>query len=102
MTETAVKINAELSWVYAAISFNPELLFDIALFGRHSTDTATIFLRQLCEKNDLSDAEFLVDQFGYRTILSQLGLNIGSTTLTETISKNGSHSRIRDDRFHNS
>jgi putative transposase len=52
-----------------------KLVLDVALFGRHGTDPAAAFLHRLREKYDLSDAEFLVDQFGYRTALARLGLN---------------------------
>ncbi|ERG94110.1 MAG: hypothetical protein J07HQW2_00544 [Haloquadratum walsbyi J07HQW2] len=45
------------------------------LFGRHGTDSAAAFLYRLREKHDLSIAVFLVDQFGYRTAPSRLGLN---------------------------
>ena len=73
--ETAVKINGEWSWLYAAIDTGTKLILDVALFGRHGTDPAAAFLYGLREKHDLSNAEFLVDQFGYRTALSRLGLN---------------------------
>ena len=35
----------------------------------------TAFLSRLAEHHDLSEAEFLVDSFGYRTALSRLGLS---------------------------
>jgi putative transposase len=63
--ETAVKINGELSWLYAAIDPDTKLILDVALFGRHGTDPAAAFLSGLAEKHDLSDTTFLVDQFGY-------------------------------------
>ena len=44
--ETAVKINGEWSWLYAAIDTETKLILDIALFGRHGTDSATAFLHQ--------------------------------------------------------
>ncbi len=68
--ETAVKINGEWSWLYAAIDIETKLILDVALFSRHGTDPAAAFLQKLREKYDLSEAEFLVDQFGYRTALS--------------------------------
>ena len=72
--ETAVKINGERSWLYAAIDTDTKLILDVALFGQHGTHPAAAFLAGLREKHDLSAAEFLVDQFGYRTALSRLGL----------------------------
>ena len=73
--ETAVKVNGEWSWLYAAIDIESKLILDIALFDRHGTDLAAAFLHGLRERHGLSDVEFLVDQFGYRTALARLGLN---------------------------
>ena len=73
--ETAIKINGEWSWLYAAIDIDTKLILDGALFGRHGADPAAAFLQKLQEKHDLSEAEFLVDQFGYRTALARLGLS---------------------------
>jgi putative transposase len=61
--------------LYDAIDIDTKLILDIALFGRHGTDQAAAFLHGLREKHDLSDAEFLVTQFGYWTALARLGLN---------------------------
>jgi putative transposase len=73
--ETAVKINGGWSWLCAAIDIDTKVILDVALFGRHGTDPAAAFLSDLAEKHDLSDTVFLVDQFGYRTALSRLGLS---------------------------
>ena len=62
--ETAVKINGEWSWVYAAIDTETKLLLDVKVFGRHGTDQAAAFLADLAEKHDLSNALFLVDGYG--------------------------------------
>ncbi|WP_137290601.1 IS6 family transposase [Natronorubrum halophilum] len=101
--ETAVKINGGRSWLYAAIDLETKLILDVALFGRHGTDPAAAFLHGLREKHDLSDAEFLVDQFGYRTALARLGLG-GRVNYTERnlIEKWFHTLKIRVDRFHNS
>jgi putative transposase len=56
--------------LYAVIDIDTKLILDVALFGRHGTDPAAAFLHGLREKHDLSEAEFLVGQFGYRTALS--------------------------------
>src|SRR6056297_52938 len=45
--ETAVRINGELSWVYAAIDLDSKLLLGVELFDRRGTDPATEFLQQL-------------------------------------------------------
>ena len=73
--EIAVKINGEWSWLYAAIDLDTKLLLDVQLFKRHGTDPAAAFLHGIVEKHDYEDAVFLVDQFGYRTALSRLGLS---------------------------
>jgi len=36
VNETAVKINDEWSWLYAAIDIDTKLILDVALFGRHA------------------------------------------------------------------
>ena len=41
--ETAVKINGEWSWLYAAIYLDTKLILDVDLFGRHGTDPAAAF-----------------------------------------------------------
>lgn len=101
--ETAIKINGEWSWLYAAIDIDTKLILDVQLFGRHGTDPAAAFLHRLREKHDLSDATFLVDQFGYRTALARLGLN-GRVDYTDRnrIEKWFHTLKMRIDRFHNS
>jgi len=73
--ETAVKINGDLCWVYAAIDLDSKLILDAELFGRHGTDPAAAFLHRLTEKHDLSETVFLVDGFSYETALARLGLS---------------------------
>jgi len=73
--ETAVKINGEWSWLYAAIDLDTKLILGVDLFGRHGTDPAAAFLHGLSEKHDLSEAVFLVDDFSYQTALARLGLS---------------------------
>jgi transposase-like protein len=73
--ETAVKINGEWSWQYAAIDIETKLILDVELFGRHGTDPAAAFLQRLTEKHDLSEAVFLVDGYGYQTALARLRLS---------------------------
>ncbi|WP_306061839.1 IS6 family transposase [Natronococcus wangiae] len=101
--ETATKINGEWSWLYAAIDIELKLILDVALFDRHGTDSAAAFLYGLREKHDLSAAEFLINQFSYRTALARLGLN-GQVNYTDRylIEKWFHTLKIRVDRFHNS
>ncbi|WP_435362345.1 IS6 family transposase [Haloarchaeobius sp. DFWS5] len=101
--ETAIKINGEWSWLYAAIYLDTKLILDATLFRRHGTNPAAAFLFGLAEKHDQSDAVFLVDQFGYRTALARLGLN-GRVDYKDRnlIEKWFQTLKIRVDRFHNS
>ena len=100
--ETAVRINGDLSWVYAAIDLDSKLLLGIDLFDRRGTDPATEFLEQLAEKHDLSNTEFLVDGYGYLTALFRLDLSgIRSRLITlypdqpsqDSVRWSGQHSR---------
>ena len=101
--ETAVKINGEWSWVYAAIDTETKLVLGIGVFDRHGTDQAAAFLAELAEKHDLSDATFLVDGYGYRTALFRIGLS-GHLDYTERnlIGKWFHTLKMRIDRFHTS
>ncbi|PCR90376.1 IS6 family transposase [Natrinema ejinorense] len=101
--ETAVKINGEWSWLYAAIDIEIKVILDVALFSRHGTDPAAAFLQKLREKHDLSEAEFLVDQFGYRTALSRVGLSGRVNYTDRNLIEKWFHTlKMRIDRFHNS
>ena len=84
LDETAVKINGEWSWLYAAINLGTKLILGVDLFGTHGTDPAAAFLHGLSEKHDLSEAVFLVDGFGYQTVLARLELSIGVIIQTGT------------------
>ncbi|WP_042662843.1 IS6 family transposase [Haloferax sp. ATB1] len=101
--ETAVKINGEWSWLYAAIDIETKLILDVELFGRHGTDPAAAFLHRLSEKHDLSDAVFLVDGYGYQTALSRLGLSGRLDYVERNLIEKWFHTlKMRVDRFHNS
>ncbi len=101
--ETAVKINGELCWLYAAIDLESKFILDAELFGRHGTDPAAAFLPRLSEKHDLSDTVFLVDGFGYQTALARLGLR-GHRDYTDRnlIEKWFQILKQRTDRFYHS
>jgi putative transposase len=89
--------------LYAAIDTETKFILDVALFGRHGTDPAAAFLHRLNEKYDLSDAVFLVDQFGYRTALTRLGLNGRIDYTDRNLIEKWFHTlKMRIDRFHNS
>jgi transposase-like protein len=73
--ETAVEVDGERHWLYAAVDVETKLLLDVELFSRRGTDPAAAFLHRLGEKHDVSDAEFLVDAAGYLTALFRRGLS---------------------------
>jgi len=101
--ETAVKINGEQSWLYAAIDLDTKLILDVALFDQHGTDPAAAFLHGITEKHDCSEAVFLTDAFGYRTAFFRLGIN-GRVDYTDRnlIEKWFQTFKMRVDRFHHS
>ncbi|MFP9062629.1 IS6 family transposase [Natrialbaceae archaeon A-chndr2] len=101
--ETAVKINGDWSWVYAAIDLDSRLILDVEVFGRRGTDPAAAFLHRLTEKHDLSDTEFLVDGYGYLTALSRLGLGGHLNYVDRNLIEKWFHTlKMRVNRFHNS
>jgi putative transposase len=101
--ETAVTINGEWSWLYAAIDVDTKLLLDVEVFSRPGTDPAAAFLHRLREKHDPTKTVVLVDQFGYRTALFRLGLNGRVDYLDRTIIETWFHTlKMRVDRFHSS
>jgi transposase-like protein len=99
--ETAVRINGEWSWVYAAIDIDSKLLLDITVFGRHGTDPAAAFLHGLTQKHDCSRTVFLVDGYGYLTALSRLGLSGRLDYIDRNHIEKWFHTlKMRIDRFH--
>ncbi|GAA0218773.1 hypothetical protein GCM10009000_037200 [Halobacterium noricense] len=89
--------------LYTAINIDTKLILNEELFGRHGTDPADAFLHDLLEKHDLSDAVFLVDQFGYRTALSRLGLNGREDFPDRNLIEKWFYTlKMRMDRLHNS
>ncbi|KOX92439.1 IS6 family transposase [Haloarcula rubripromontorii] len=101
--ETAVKIDGEWQWLYAAVDLDSLYLLDCTVFSRHGTDPAAAFLHRLTEKYDLADTEFLVDAYGYRTALSRLGLSGRVEHADRNHIEKWFHTfKMRSDRFHTS
>jgi putative transposase len=63
------------SWVNVAIETETKLLLVVNVFDRHGTDSVISFLAELAEKHNISGPVFLVDGYGYRTVLFQIGLS---------------------------
>ncbi|NHN42935.1 IS6 family transposase [Halorubellus sp. JP-L1] len=101
--ETAVQIGPEWYWLYAAVDLDSLYLLDIGVFSRHGTDSAATFLHKPTEKYDVSAAEFLVDSYGYRTVLARLGLS-GQVEYSDRnhVEKWFHTFKMRTDRFHTS
>lgn len=101
--ETAVRVNGELSWVYAAIDLDTKVLLDIAVFGRRGTNPTAAFLQKLTEKHDCSQATFLVDGYGYLTALSRLDVSGRLDYVDRNQIEKWFHTlKMRLDRFHSS
>lgn len=101
--ETAVKCNGELAWLYAAIDIDLKLILDVAVFDRRGTDPTTAFLQELDERDDLSEAVFLVDGYGYLIALARIRLS-GQLDYVDRnrIEKWLQTLRMRIDHFHHS
>lgn len=99
--ETAIKVNGEWLWLYAAIDLDSKLLLHVTVSERRGVDPAVSFLTELTQKHDCSDTVFLVDDFGYRTALSRLQVN-GRLDYTDRnqIEKWFQTLKMRIDRFH--
>jgi transposase-like protein len=61
LDETVVKVNGERFWLYAAVEPRSSVTFHVRLYPTRYIVTTKIFLRELAEKHDVDDAEFLVD-----------------------------------------
>ena len=99
--ETAVQINSEWSWVYAAIILETKVLLDAAVFGRRGTDPAAAFLHGLTQKHDCSQTVLLVDGFGYLTAILRLELSGRLNYADRNHIEKWFHTlKMRLDRFH--
>ena len=100
--ETAVQIGSEWCWLYAAIDLDSKLLLGVRLSPRRGTTPTAAFLSELKERHDLSEAELLVDGFGYLTALSRTDLS-GQLEYTDRdkIEKWFQTLKMRVNRFHN-
>jgi len=75
LDQTAIRINGDWSWLYAAIDLDSKPILDATAFGRWDTDPAAAFLRDLDEKHDLSNAVSLVVGYDHLTALARTGLS---------------------------
>jgi transposase-like protein len=75
LDETVIRVNDEQYWLYAAVDPDTNKLLHIRLFPTYTTALTEIFLRELREKHDVSDAVFLVNGARHlQTALRRSGL----------------------------
>jgi len=75
LDETVIRVNDEQYWLYAAVDPDTNKIIHIRLFPMYTTALTEIFLRELREKHDVSDAVFLVDGAKHlQTALRRSGL----------------------------
>ncbi|WP_136591665.1 IS6 family transposase [Salinigranum halophilum] len=75
LDETVIRVNDEQYWLYAAVDPDTNKIHHIRLFPTYTTALTEIFLRELREKHDVSDAVFLVDGAKHlQTALRRSGL----------------------------
>ncbi|ELZ96426.1 hypothetical protein GCM10007209_27710 [Haloferax sulfurifontis] len=55
--------------MYGAIDVEAKPILDVELFRRHVAAPTATCLHRLSEKHDLSDAVFLLDDYGYQNAL---------------------------------
>ena len=61
LDETMIRIDGQQFWLYAAVDPEINEFLCIRLCTTNTTALTEQFLRELCEKHDVSDAVFLVD-----------------------------------------
>jgi transposase-like protein len=75
LDETVIRVNDEQYWLYAAVDPETNKILHIRLFPTYTTALTELFLRELREKHDVSDAVFLVDGAKHlQTALRRSGL----------------------------
>jgi putative transposase len=73
--ETVIQLNDERYWLYAAVDPNTNELLHVRLFPTRTTERTLLFLRELREKQQVSQATFLVDDAHHlKAALARLGL----------------------------
>ena len=91
----------EKVWLYAAIDVEEKVILHARLSPRRGTKPAAQFLRELKERHNVEDAEFLVDGMGYLTALARTDLD-GDLNYTDrnVVEKLFQTISMRISRFH--
>jgi putative transposase len=73
--ETVIRVNGQRHWLFAAVDPDSNQFLHVRLFQTRTIQLAVLFLRELREKQHLSDVTFLVNGAHHLTnALDQLGL----------------------------
>ena len=73
--ETVIRINNQRHWLFAAVDPDPDQSLHVRLFQTRTTQLTLLFLRELREKQHISDVTFLVDDAHHlKNALDRLGL----------------------------
>jgi putative transposase len=59
--ETAIRINGQRHWLYAAVDSDTNQSLHVRLFQTRTTRLTMLFLRQLRDKQQVNDVTFLID-----------------------------------------
>jgi transposase-like protein len=59
--ETVIQVNDQRCWLFAAVDPDMNRFLQVRLFPTRTTAIAEMFLSDLREKHDVSEADFLVD-----------------------------------------
>jgi putative transposase len=73
--ETVIRVNGQRHWLYAAVDPDTNQFLHFRLFQTRTTQLTMLFLRELREKQHVSDVTFLVDDAHHlKNALDRLGL----------------------------
>ena len=73
--ETLIRVNGQRHWLFAAVDPNTNQFLHVRLFQTRTTQLTLLFLRELREKQQVSNVTFLVDDAHHlKNALDRLGL----------------------------
>jgi putative transposase len=73
--ETMIRVNGQRHWLFAAVDSDTNQFLHVRLFQTRTTPLTVLFLRELREKQQVSDVTFLVDDAHHlKNALDRLGL----------------------------
>ncbi len=87
--ETLIRVNGQRHWLYAAVDPDTNQFLHVRLFQTRTTQLTLLFLRELHEKQQVSDVTFLVDDSHHlKNALGRLGLRF-------RVSRHGNRNAIK-------